>query len=168
MVEHPAAFPITTSYEPASATNGLVNNKLVVPWPETTPPFVTATPAFLHEKEVPSVATVIVCVPEPEQVAVGAVGCVLMVGVGLTSTVLVMGEPPQFVVEGPVGIIVNVTVIGEFVVFVNVAPVIFPEPLAAIPVTPTVLSLVHANVVPVTLLLVPRTIVVKAFPEQIV
>ena len=74
MIVHPAAFPITTSYEPASEAVGPVNNKLAVPWPETTPPFETATPAFLHEKVVPSVATVIVCVPEPEQVAVGALG----------------------------------------------------------------------------------------------
>jgi len=54
------------------------------------------------------------------------------------------------------------------VVLVNAAPVIFPEPLEAIPVTALVLSLVHAKVVPVTLLLVPSVIVVNEAPEQIV
>ena len=41
-----------------------------------------------------------------------------------------------------VGVIVNVTSTGALVVFVNV-PLIFPLPLAAIPVTATVLSLVQ-------------------------
>lgn len=61
-------------------------------------------------------------------------------GVGLTNTVAVTGVPGQLFA---VGVIVNVTVIGAFVVLVN-APLILPEPLAAIPVTVPVLFLVHA------------------------
>jgi hypothetical protein len=62
-------------------------------------------------------------------------------GVGLTSTVAVIGVPAQLFA---VGVMVNVTVIGEAVVFVSVPEILFPLPLAAIPVTPAVLSLVHA------------------------
>jgi hypothetical protein len=59
---------------------------------------------------------------------------------------------------------VNVTVTGALVVFVSV-PLMFPLPLAAIPVTATVLSLVQLNTVPATLPV--NTIVVMAEPEQI-
>jgi len=79
-----------------------------------------------------------------------------------------MLEPTQNVGVGPVGVMVKVTVTGEVVVLVNAAPVMLPEPLEAIPVTALVLSLVHAKVVPVTLLLVPSVIVVNEAPEQIV
>ena len=60
---------------------------------------------------------------------------------------------------------VNVTVIGAAVVFVSV-PVISPDPLAAMPVTPAVLSLTHEKVVPVVLLVKP--IVPIATPEHLV
>ena len=76
--------------------------------------------------------------------------------------------PTQKVGVGPVGVIVKVTVTAEVVVLVNIAPVMFPEPLAAIPVTSVVLSLVHAKVVDATELLVPNVIVVNPVPEQIV
>jgi hypothetical protein len=67
-------------------------------------------------------------------------GVATALGVGFTNTVAVVEGP-----EHPlaVGIIVKVTVTGDVVVFVN-APEIFPLPLAAIPVTDAVLSLVHA------------------------
>ena len=61
------------------------------------------------------------------------------VGVGFTSTVAVIGVPTHPLA---VGVIVNVTVIGALVVLVSV-PLILPEPLAAIPVTVTVLFLVQ-------------------------
>ena len=64
-----------------------------------------------------------------------------------------------------VGVIVNVTVTGALVVLVN-EPLILPAPLAAIPVTETVLSLVQLNVVPLTL--PDNTIVVIALAEQMV
>ena len=52
------------------------------------------------------------------------------------AVVVVPGQPLA------VGVIVKVTVIGAAVVLVSV-PLIFPLPLAAIPVTVPVLSLVH-------------------------
>jgi len=68
-------------------------------------------------------------------------GVAVAVGVGLTITVAVVVGPvqvtPAFVY---CGLIVNVTVTGALVVLVNV-PLIFPDPLFAIPVTETVLSL---------------------------
>ena len=79
-----------------------------------------------------------------------------------TITVAVIGGPAQPLA---VGVIVKVTVTGAVVVLVNV-PLILPVPLAAIPVTVAVLFLVHAYVVPVTLLV--NTIVVIAVPEQMV
>ena len=81
---------------------------------------------------------------------------------GFTSTVAVMGAPGQPLA---VGVMVKVTVTGRAVVFVK-APLILPEPLAAIPVTETVLSLVQLNVVVGVVL--ERTIVVIVAPEQIV
>jgi hypothetical protein len=79
---------------------------------------------------------VVIAVPEQivwlELVAVA-------VGVGFTNTVAVIGVPAQ---PFAVGVIVNVTVTGELVVFVKV-PEIFPLPLAPIPVTLPVLSLVQ-------------------------
>ena len=61
-------------------------------------------------------------------------------GVGLTSTAAVIAVPVQ---PFAVGVIVNVTVTGAFVVFVKV-PEILPLPLAVMPVTVAVLFLVHA------------------------
>ena len=60
-------------------------------------------------------------------------------GPAFTNTVAVIGAPVQPLA---VGVIVNVTVTGDAVVFVN-TPVISPDPLAAIPVTGTALSLVQ-------------------------
>ena len=62
---------------------------------------------------------------------------------------------------------VNVTVCGDPVVLWRV-PEMSPLPLAAIPVTLVVLSLVQAKVVPVRLLLVDKTIVAIATLEQTV
>jgi hypothetical protein len=60
---------------------------------------------------------------------------------------------------------VNVTVMGDVVVLVS-APLILPLPLAAIPVTEPVLSLVQLYTVPATLPV--RAMVVMDEPEQIV
>ena len=75
---------------------------------------------------------------EPEQI-VCAAGVGTALGAGFTSTVAVIGEPVQPLA---VGVIINVTSTGALVVLVN-EPVILPDPLAAIPVTETVLSLVQ-------------------------
>jgi len=83
-------------------------------------------------------------------------------GVGFTSTVAVIDAPGQPLA---VGVIVKVTVTGALVVLVSTPPM-SPLPLAGMPVTVTVLSLVQLNVVPVVLPV--RTIVVIADDEQIV
>ncbi len=83
-------------------------------------------------------------------------------GVGLTSTVAVIGAPTQPPV---VGVMVKVTVIGNGLVLVKV-PLILPEPLAAIPLTVAVLFRVQLNTVPG--ILPDNTIVVIAVPEQMV
>ena len=60
-------------------------------------------------------------------------------GPAFSTTVAVMGAPAQPLA---VGVMVNATVTGAPVVFVN-APVILPDPLAAIPVIVAVLFLVQ-------------------------
>ena len=60
-------------------------------------------------------------------------------GPAFTSTVAVIGAP---VTPLAVGVMVNVTVSGAAVVFVK-APMMLPVPVAAIPVTEAVLSLVQ-------------------------
>ena len=60
-------------------------------------------------------------------------------GVGLTNTVDVIGDPTQLLA---VGIMVKFTVTGALVELVKF-PLMFPLPLAAIPVTEAVLSLVQ-------------------------
>ena len=74
----------------------------------------------------------------PEQIVCDD-GVATAVDFGFTSTVAVIGVPEQLIV---VGVIVNVTVTGAVVVFVNV-PLILPDPVAAIPVTEVVLFLVQ-------------------------
>ena len=82
--------------------------------------------------------------------------------VGLTTTFAVTGVPEQVLA---VGVIVNVTVIGALVVLVKL-PEMLPLPLAAMPVTPAVLSLVQLYAAPTTF---PEiTIVLIALPEHIV
>ena len=81
--------------------------------------------------------TIVVMVP-PEHM-VWLEGVRVVKGDGLTKTVAVVGVPVQPLA---LGVIVNVTVTGAAVVLVSV-PLMFPLPLAAIPVTATVLSLVH-------------------------
>lgn len=90
------------------------------------------------------------------------VGVAITSGVGFTSTVAVIGVPVQPLATG---VIVNVTVTLDVVVLVSV-PLILPAPLAAMPVTGTVLSLVQLNVVPATAPV--NTIVVIGVPEQTV
>ena len=81
---------------------------------------------------------------------------------GLTKTVAVIDVPLQPLA---VGVIVNVTVTGALVVLVNV-PLMFPLPLAAIPVTPMVLSLAQLKAEDATL---PVKIIVEMLlPEHIV
>ena len=97
----------------------------------------------------------------PEHI-VCADGVAVAFGTGFTVTVAVVFGPTQV---PEVGVIVKVTVTGAVVVLVNV-PLILPVPLAAMPVTATVLFLVQVYVVLATVLV--STIVVIAVPEQVV
>ena len=82
-------------------------------------------------------------------------------GLGLTTTVAVTGVAEQEALDA---LMVNVTVMGAPVLLVNV-PLILPVPLAAIPVTEPVLSLVQLYVAPDRPLL--STILVIDAPVQI-
>ena len=75
---------------------------------------------------------------EPEQ-TVCVDGVATAFGVGFTSTVAMIGVPLQLFATG---VMVNVTVTGALVVLVSV-PLMFPEPLAAMPVAVVALSLVQ-------------------------
>ena len=77
-------------------------------------------------------------IADPEQI-VWLAGVATAFGVGFTSTVAVVVGPTQ---PFAVGVIVKVTVTGNKVVLVSI-PVMFPDPLAAMPVAATVLSLVQ-------------------------
>ena len=90
-------------------------------------------------------------------------GVATAVGVGFTNTVAVIGVPGQPLA---VGVMVNVTVTGAVVVLVSV-PLMFPAPLAAIPVAATVLSLVQLYTTPATALPVMAMVVI-AMPEHTV
>jgi len=103
----------------------------------------------------------IVVIGFAEQI-VWAAGVATAFGVGLTSTVAVIGAPGQPLA---VGVMVKVTVTGAKVVLVSV-PLILPEPLAAIPVTVATLSLVQLKVVPATFPV--RTMVVIGLAEHTV
>jgi hypothetical protein len=80
----------------------------------------------------------IVVIVAPEQIVCDN-GVADAVGTVFTNTVAIIGAP---VTPLAVGVMVNVTVMEAVVVFVK-APVILPDPLAAIPVTEAVLSLVQ-------------------------
>ena len=86
----------------------------------------------------------------------------VMAGDGFTVTVAVMGVPVQ---PFTVGVMVKVTVTGEALVLLTTA-LILPAPLAAIPVTVAVLSLVQLYTVAGTLPL--KAIGVMALPLQTV
>ena len=113
------------------------------------PPGAVVAPllSLVHVYVVPGVvlANTIGVMVTPLQI-VCAAGNAVITGSGLTNTVAVIDGPAQPLA---VGVIVNVTVTGANVVFVNV-PLILPDPLAAIPVAATVLSLVQLYVVPLT------------------
>jgi hypothetical protein len=98
---------------------------------------------------------------DPEQI-VWLTGVATAFGCGFTSTVAVVVGPTQPLA---VGVIVKVTNTGNKVVLVSI-PLMSPDPLAAIPVTVALLSLVQVYVVPATALV--STIVVIDAPEQTV
>ena len=80
-----------------------------------------------------------VVIAAPEQMVCDEGVAAAAPGAGFTNTVAVADVPEQ---PAAVGVIVNVTVTGALPVFVK-APLILPDPLAAIPVTEAVLFLVQ-------------------------
>ena len=88
----------------------------------------------------------IVVIADPEQL-VWDDGVATAFGIGLTIIVAVMGIPEQPLA---VGVMVKVTVTAALVVLVRTAAGTLPVPLAARPVTTTLLSLVQLYTVPAT------------------
>ena len=141
----------------------LVSVPLILPLPLAAIPVTGPLLSLVQLKTVPLTLPLrtMVVIAAAEQM-VWLAGVATAFGIGFTTTVAVIEGPGQPLA---VGVIVNVTVTGALVVFVN-APLILPLPLAAIPVTATVLFLVQLKVVPLT---VPdNTIVVIEEPEQMV
>ena len=140
-----------------------VKTPLIFPEPLPAIPVTVAVLSLVQLNVVPVTFPVnaIVVIELAEQI-VCEDGVAIASGVGFTNTVAVIDAPGQPLA---VSVIVKVTVTGALVVFVK-TPLIFPEPLPAIPVTIAVLSLVQLNVVPVTLPV--NTMVVIELAEQIV
>jgi hypothetical protein len=144
---HPAAVGMIVNVTVIGAFVVLVNVPLIFPEPLAAIPVTVAVLFLVQLNTVPLTVPVntIVVIGTAEQ-TVWDDGVAVASGVGFTRTVAVIGAPGQPLA---VGVIVKVTVIGEAVRLVN-APLIFPDPLFAMPVTFTVLSLVQLNVVPLT------------------
>ena len=144
-----------------------VNVPLILPLPLAAIPVTATVLSLVQLKTVPATLpeSTIVVIDSPEQIVCDG-GVATALGLGFTSTVAVIGVPVQ-VTPALVndGVIVKVTVTGTLVVLVSV-PLILPLPLAAIPVTATVLSLVQLYTVPATLPL--NTMVVIGFAEHTV
>ena len=141
----------------------LVSVPLILPAPLAAIPVTVAALSLVQLNTVPATLPVstMVVIGLAEQIVCDD-GVATAFGTGFTTTVAVIGVPPQALA---VGVIVKVTVTGAVVVLVSV-PDILPDPLAAIPVTATVLSLVQLYTVPATL--PDNTIVEIAVPEQLV
>ena len=145
----PAAVGVIVKVTVTGALVVLVRLPEISPEPFAAIPVTVATLSLVQLNTVPLTVPVrTIVVIGPEQMVCEA-GVAVASGVGFTSTVAVIGAPGQPLADG---VMVNVTVIGEAVVLVN-APLISPEPLAAIPVTVATLSLIQVKVVPDTVLL---------------
>ena len=118
----------------------LVSVPLILPEPLAAMPVTVPVLSLVQLYTVPATLplSTIVVIGLAEQIVCDD-GVATALGVGLTITVAVIGAPGQPLA---VGVIVKVTVTGALVVLVNV-PDILPEPLAAMPVTVPVLSLVQ-------------------------
>ena len=160
---HPLAVGVMVKVTVTAALVVLTSMPLMFPLPLAAIPVTATVLSLVQLKVVPATApdNTIVVIAAPEQTVCDD-GVATAVGVGFTSTVAVTGVPAQPLA---VGVIVKVTVTGALVVLVS-APLIFPLPLAGIPVTATVLSLVQLKVVPATVPVI--TIVVIIAPEQMV
>ena len=137
---HPFAVGVIVKVTVTGALVVFVNVPLILPEPLAAIPVTVPVLSLVQLNVVPLTAPVklIVVIRLPEQIVCDD-GDALASGV-LTSTVAVKVGPAQPLASS--GVMVKVTVTEEVVVFVNV-PLILPEPLAAIPVTVPVLSLVQ-------------------------
>lgn len=155
---HPLAAGVIVNVTVIGILVVLVNVPAILPAPLAAIPVTVATLSLVQLYTVPATGlplSTIVVIGLAEQI-VWLDGVAVAVGVGLTSTVAVIAAPEQPLA---VGVIVKVTVTGALVVLLSV-PLILPAPLAAMPVTATVLSLVQLNTVPATVPFI--TIVVMA------
>ena len=137
---HPFAVGVIVKVTVTGDAVVLVNVPLISPEPLAAIPVTIPVLSRVQLNVVPLTLPVstIVVIAMPEQI-VWEDGVATASGVGFTNTVAEMGVPGHPFADG---VMVNVTVTGALVVFVNV-PLMSPEPLAAIPVTEPVLSLVQ-------------------------
>ena len=142
--EHPLATGVIVKVTVTAALVVFVNVPLIVPVPLAAIPVACATLSLVQLNTVPATLPLgmIGVIADPEQITWLA-GDAVALGVGFTSTVAVITGPLQVTpaLVKP-GVIVKVTVIGITVRLVSV-PDILPAPLAAIPVTVALLSLVQ-------------------------
>src|SRR5205085_1583324 len=137
---HPLAVGVIVNVTVRGDAVVFVNVPAISPDPFGTIPVTKAVLSLVQVYVAPGVPLLnaIGIIVAPEQI-VCVSGVADATGPAFTSTVAVIGAPVHPLA---IGVIVNVTVIGDDVVFVN-APTIFPDPFWAIPVTETVLSLVQ-------------------------
>ena len=138
---HPFAVGVIVNVTVTGAVVVLVNDPLILPVPLTAMPVTVAVLFLVHAYVVPVTPLVntIGVINVAEQI-VWLDGVAIAFGVGFTNTVAVAGVPIH---PFDVGVMVNVTVTGAKVVLVNVPVIGLPEPLAPIPVTVALLSLVQ-------------------------
>ena len=136
----PLAVGVIVNVTVIGAVVVLVSVPLILPAPLAAIPVTVATLSLVQLNTVPATLPeiTIVVIGVAEQIVCDD-GAATAFGVGLTSTVAVIGAPLH---PFAAGVIVNVTVTGTLVVLVSV-PLILPAPLAAIPVTVATLSLVQ-------------------------
>lgn len=141
--EHPPAVAVMVNTVTCWLIVVLVNVPLILPLPLAAIPVRFTVLSLVQLNVVPATTLGLditeVAIATPEQ-TVWLLLVAFTVGVGLTATVAVMGDPGQPLT---VGVMVNVTVIKALLVLVNV-PLISLLPLAAIPVTDAVLFLVQS------------------------
>jgi hypothetical protein len=157
----PLAVGATVNVVVCGIDNELVMLPVTLPVPATGIPLIIIVLLRIQLKTVlPTVLlNIIGFIISPSQTDC-AVGIAVAVGIGFTITDAAIGVPIHPLTDG---VMVNIAVIGAFVLFVGV-PVMFPVPLLGIPVTAAVLFLTQLNTVPGTLLF--NTMVATGFPEH--
>ena len=139
----PLAVGVIVKVTVTGALVVLVSEPLMLPLPEAAIPVTVPVLSLVHAYVVPATAplSTIVVIGLAEQI-VWLDGVATASGVGFTITVAVICGPTQPVAV-TVGVMVKVTVCETDVRLVKIPLIVLPLPLAAIPDTFTVLSLVH-------------------------